>query len=363
MTSPAETPWLPSRIVVVGASAGGIPALTTLVGGLRSSFLGTVFVVLHVPPNGRSFLPRILERAGHLPAAHPRDREPIAPGQIYVAPPDRHMIVDQGVIRVTRGPRENGYRPSVDALFRSAAVSYSTRVIGVVLSGALADGAAGLAAVHSRGGVAIVQDPADASVPEMPENALHHVVDALTMTAHEMPRVITALAEEDPPPLRDRSIGEIFSDLEVVEGEPADPEQLGRAPAGLVCPDCGSSLFEIEDDTLRYRCRVGHGWTGDALAGAQGRQLEEALWAALRVLEEQRSVQRRLMNRALAGGRLAAVERIESRQARRDRLASKLRGAISTLGSRSGVTSPDDDVDIDKETVDLDDHEGGEALL
>jgi two-component system, chemotaxis family, protein-glutamate methylesterase/glutaminase len=162
-------------IVVVGASAGGVEALIRLVASVPAQLPAAVFVVLHVPPSGTSALPDILGRSGPLPAGHVKDGEPIEHGRIYVAPPDHHLLLRPGHVHLARGPRENGHRPAVDPLFRSAAREYATRVVGMVLSGALDDGTAGLVASRARGGLAVVQDPADALYSGMPVNALHHV--------------------------------------------------------------------------------------------------------------------------------------------------------------------------------------------
>jgi two-component system chemotaxis response regulator CheB len=312
--------------------------LTTLVGGVSGDLNLAVLVVLHVPPNGRSVLPDILERAGEMPAAHPRDREPMLAGHIYVAPPDRHLLVHDGLLRVTRGAWENGYRPSIDALFRSAANWYGPNVVGVVLSGALGDGAAGLASIHECGGVTIVQDPHDAAVRDMPDHALGTVPTARVLPVQEIPDTINRIAvgrlEEVPhrrPPLRP---AEGDPDLAAAQGIELEIENVAREAAGLVCPDCGGSLFDISGENgTRYRCRVGHGWTAEALSEAHGRQLEQALWAAVRVLEENQAVQRRLVDRAIERGRDKVATRIAARQEQRDRLVTMLRAAIGQFGS------------------------------
>jgi len=162
-------------IIVVGASAGGVDALTQLVRGLPADLPAAVFVVVHVPAHGPSVLPRILSRSGPLPATHPQDGQAIRTGRIYVAPPDYHLLVKNGYVRLTRGPRENKHRPSVDSLFRTAARTYGPRVVGVVLSGVLDDGTAGLAAIKLAGGIAAVQHPDDALYPGMPQSALNNV--------------------------------------------------------------------------------------------------------------------------------------------------------------------------------------------
>jgi two-component system, chemotaxis family, protein-glutamate methylesterase/glutaminase len=323
----------PDRVVVIGASAGGVPALTTFVSGLDADLPAAVLVVLHVPADRPSLLPRILERAGPLPAVHPEDREPLLAGRIYIGPPDHHLLIADGLVRVTRGPWENGYRPSIDALFRSAARWHTSRVVGIVMSGALNDGVAGLAAVEKFGGVPVVQDPADASVHEMPERCLEAVPAAKVLPVSEIALFVNEVVRSDPPPrFPSPEVAPEYPDLAAAQGTRPAVELTDAEPAALVCPDCGGSMFTVQDDAvLRFRCWVGHGWTAAALEQANGRALEEALWAAVRVLEEKQVVQQRLVSRAAARGRTSVVERIEAERAGQERLIHTLRDAIMDM--------------------------------
>jgi two-component system, chemotaxis family, protein-glutamate methylesterase/glutaminase len=258
-------------IVVVGASAGGVEALVGLAASLPAGLPAAVFVVLHVPSTGTSALPDILSRHGRLPASHVNDGEPIEHGRIYVAPPDHHLLVRTGHLHLARGPRENGHRPAVDPLFRSAAREYATRVVGVVLSGALDDGTAGLVAIKSRGGVTVVQDPEDALYPGMPGNALEHIDVDHVLPAAAMGALLARLALEpaSAPP------GPAPTDMKVeveVEGfsmEAMEGEHPGE-PSGFSCPDCNGVLWGIDDGGLqRFRCRVGHAWSPESLLTRQ----------------------------------------------------------------------------------------------
>src|SRR4051812_33241997 len=195
-------------IIVIGASAGGVETLKQLVAGLPAELPAAVFVVLHVTPNGPGYLPRILEKAGPLPVCSPKDGDGIANGRIYVAPPDHHMLVEPGRLRVVRGPKENRHRPAVDPLFRSAAWAYGPRVIGVVLSGTLDDGAAGLWAIKSCGGVAVVQDPEDALFGEMPASALACVDADHVAPLEEIPLLLAELVRSPATGAHDPAVAE-----------------------------------------------------------------------------------------------------------------------------------------------------------
>jgi two-component system chemotaxis response regulator CheB len=289
-------------LVVIGASAGGVEALRELARGLPADFPAAVFVVVHIPTDSPSMLPHILARSGPLPAEHAKDGQPIQPGRIYVAPPNHHLLVKPGAAWVMYGPKENGHRPAVDPLFRTAARAYRNRVVGVVLSGNLNDGSHGLRTVKALGGVAVVQDPDDALYPGMPAAAIDHaevdhvfplsaIADLLTRLTRE------TIAEEDYVPRPDEVESE-RPGKRAEEGEIVNA-RLGGLPSVYTCPECHGNLWEIREEKLsRYRCRVGHSYTEDALIFEKGESLEAALWMALDALEEQASLTQRMAERA-----------------------------------------------------------------
>jgi two-component system chemotaxis response regulator CheB len=250
------------RVIVVGASAGGVEALSQLVSRLPRDLPAAVLVVLHIPANAVSVMPGILRRAGQLPAVHAATREPLREGIIYIAPPDRHMLVRRGSVVTTFGPRENGHRPAVDPLFRSAADSYGKDVIGVLLTGNLDDGTAGLAAIKESGGLAIVQDPEDAVYPGMPTSAIENVKVDRVLPLEEIAPALLEFLDDAPPAMPPRRDIESMIDLEIRKTE-MDPsigidEEVGR-PSGYTCPECHGGLWEIDEGSLvRYRpCLLG----------------------------------------------------------------------------------------------------------
>lgn len=328
-------------IVVIGASAGGVEALLTVVRALPHDLPAAVFVVLHVPPDGESMLPRILSHAGPLPAAHPQDGDPIEQGRIYVAPPDYHLLVERERMRVVRGPRENRSRPAVDPLFRSAARAYGPRVIGVILSGMLDDGTAGLIAIRERGGIGVVQDPNDALFPGMPTSAIKYADPTDVLPVAEIGSLLNRLTRE---PVRTTKGKEVSAAMEneteiaaLDMGAVSDPDMSGK-PSGFGCPECGGALWEREEGSLlRYRCRVGHAFTASSLIAEQSSQLEAALWAALRGLEEKAALVHRLADRA----RDAEHPMLVARYAEQEHTARQHAAVLRELILR-GDTSPND---------------------
>ena len=295
-------------LIVIGASAGGIEALQHLLAALPKDLDAAILIVLHTSRHSGSVLPEILQRASRLDAVHPEDNTPIEKGKIYIAPPDYHMLVEDGVLRVIQGPRENLHRPAIDPLFRSAASSHGPRVIGIILTGLLDDGTSGLMVVRAAGGTAVVQDPKTALFASMPRSALAQVPDARVLTLEQMPEAILALTQEEIPAdltvngkaskaMQDKAFEETkISEMDMSEIE--NDERPGR-PSAFGCPDCGGVLWEIEENGfLRFRCRVGHAYTARNLGAEQRHAVETALWSALRALEESASMFRRMAERA-----------------------------------------------------------------
>ena len=306
-------------IVVVGASAGGMQALETMAAGLPPDLHAAVFVVWHLAPGVKSVLPTVLNRASRIPALYPKDGDPIEPGRIYVAPNDHHLLLERGYVRVAKGPKENRFRPAVDPLFRSAAYLYSTRVIGVVLSGALDDGTAGLWAIKMRGGTAVVQDPADAVHRSMPLSALDNVTVDHKLPARQIGPLLGRLVREQaaPEPImaaeaRDRMEAEIKIAREA-DSRLEDIQQYGEF-SPFTCPDCHGVLATFRDgNIIRFRCHTGHAVSSGALLEASTGQVEERLMDALRALDEVIMLLNHMGEDYARGGNTTAAEQCFNR--------------------------------------------------
>jgi two-component system chemotaxis response regulator CheB len=280
------------NIIVIGASAGGFEALKKLVAGLPKDLQASLFIVWHMSPDIRGVLPQVLNRQETLHAAHAYDGEQILPSRIYVAPPDRHLLIEQNRVRVTRGPKENRFRPAVDPLFRSAAYAYGSRVIGVVLSGALDDGTAGLWTIKHRGGIAIVQNPLDAEVPSMPENAMREVEIDYSVSIAEMADLLVRLSKEE---VAESSEVNMQDDektkIEIKIAAEESAFESGVMKLGeltpYTCPDCHGVLSTLKDGKLlRFRCHTGHAFSADSLLSTVTENIEESLYSAIRGVEE-----------------------------------------------------------------------------
>jgi two-component system chemotaxis response regulator CheB len=278
------------NIVVIGASAGGFAVIKELIAGLPANSDLIILIVWHISPEVRGILPHVLNQNSKIYAAHGIDNEVLTPGRIYIAPPDRHMIVDGEVIRITKGPKENRFRPAIDPLFRSAAYFHGPRVIGVVLSGALDDGTAGLWTIKKNGGLAIVQDPQEAEVDSMPRSAIEGVtIDHITQV-HMMPSLIMRLSMEDVPEViqlpidQERTKTEIRIAME--ENEKYNVLKQGQLTQ-FTCPECHGVLVSIVDGgRSRFRCHTGHAFSADSLLTSITENVEERLWTAIRSMQE-----------------------------------------------------------------------------
>jgi len=328
-------------IIAVGASAGGIEALQQLVRRLPADLDAAVFVTVHFPENGTSVLPRILTRAGSLAAIHAVDGEPIVPGRIYVAPPGFHLILERDRTRLVRGPRENGNRPAIDPMFRSAAIAFGPRVIGVILTGLLDDGTSGLAAIKRYGGAAVVQDPDDAVFPTMPQSAIAYVKVDHIVPIGSMAKTLTQLVAQPLPaaaesPTLDDVMEKHYStaDLEAIE----NPHQHPGTLSSFGCPDCGGVLWQITDgEFVRFRCRVGHAWTSEGLLQQQADALDDALWTALRALEESASLSRQIAARHRSRGVESLAIRFDNQAETSESRANVVRDSL--LRGRDAETS------------------------
>jgi two-component system chemotaxis response regulator CheB len=334
---------LPSNdIIVIGASAGGVQALSEVVASLPADLPAAVFAVLHLTPFGRSALPQILNRSSHLVARHPEDGEEIRPGHVYVAPPDRHLALDHGRVLLGRGPTENGHRPAVDVLFRTAARAYGPRVVGVVMTGNLDDGTAGLALIKERGGIAVVQDPKEADYPGMPESALRNVAVDHVLPLAGIGSLLADLARNG----SNGGKGVLTPPAGDPEGvDPGDIETglqeawlYSGAPSGLTCPECAGALWEMTngEGPLHFRCRTGHAYSPESLLAKQNGSLEAALWAAVRSLEENAALTRRLEKRFGTMGSELSRDRFRSRAEATERHAALLREILfEEVGSKT----------------------------
>ena len=291
------------RVFVIGGSAGSIEALRELLGNLPEDFPAPILAVVHTPIDAPGTIAHALARQSRLLIQNAVDGAPLKPAHVYMAPPGFHLQIEDGRMRLIGGPTENRHRPGVDPLFRSAARWYGPAAVGIVLSGYLDDGSAGLFRIKHAGGIAIVQDPDDAIASDMPRNAAERVLPDYTVPIRELAPLMLQLATEPTNP----------------KVAPMSPEKIGTdAQPGrtsvFTCPDCHGTLWELEEGgTLKFRCRVGHAYTADSMLEEQNMDVERALWAALRSLEENAELSHRLADRARNGGLVNSERRYKDR--------------------------------------------------
>lgn len=279
-------------IVVIGASAGGVYALKDLVTALPADFPASIFTVLHVSANEPSYLPHILTHFGKLPASHPVDGEQIQPGHIYIALPDHHLLIEPGHVLVKRGPKENRFRPSIDALFRSAAYTYGPRVIGVVLTGMLDDGTSGMWSIKRLGGISVIQQPQEALYSSMPQSVLQHVAVDYSVPISQLASLLGELVQEEVgqrPSLSNQEENRMANEVKIIRGDTVSERNFfvpGKVST-LTCPECHGVLVSIEEgNSTRYRCHTGHGFTFKSLLSGVKQTVDDSLWNAIRGLEE-----------------------------------------------------------------------------
>jgi two-component system chemotaxis response regulator CheB len=318
-------------VIVLGASAGGVEAISRVVSELPRDLQASVLVVLHVS-RGRSMLPEILSRAGRMPAVHPEDRTPLQYGRVYVAPPDHHLIVDQGLARVVHTASENGVRPAVDPLFRSAARAYGTRVLGVILTGALDDGTAGTVAVKEAGGITIAQDPDEAFSPGMPRSAIASGAVDHVLPIRDIPVLLAALVDEEAPARRGSvdhpHLRPMEPDLATMPLALRGSDRPGK-PSVFTCPECHGTLWEADEGgLLRFRCRVGHVYSPECMVAAQTDEVDRALWVALRTLEERAALAHRLAERGHDRKHFGVEKAFTARALEAEREANQIRDVL-----------------------------------
>jgi two-component system chemotaxis response regulator CheB len=294
------------RIVVIGTSAGGLETLRSLVGALPETFPAPICVVMHTAPESPGVLHEILARSGRLPTVSVNKSERLAKGRIYVAPPDCHLVIEPGRVRSTKGPKENRFRPAIDPLFRSAAQVYGPAAIGVILTGNLDDGTAGLGTIKQLGGTAVVQDPADALYPSMPLSALQHVnVDHRSSLA-DLPKLLVRLTANPPAGAGEFTVPDKVN-VEVNIAKEQHPRDAGLEaigePSRYACPECHGVLLQLVDgDRVRFRCHTGHAYSIDSLVAGVDEGIDAALWNAIRALEEATLLMQRMASLLPAGG-------------------------------------------------------------
>ena len=322
-------------IIVMGASAGGLKALSAVLSELPADLGAAIFVVQHLAPDKKSILPKLLGDVSDLPVSSPADDEIFQTGHVYVAAPDYHLLLNGDRVRVLRGPQENRFRPSIDALFRSAARSCGSRVIGMVLTGYLDDGTVGLQTIKKRGGITVVQDPEEAEYPSMPRIALRYVkADHIVPIADAGALLIRLVAEppaaqEDFPTtpaieIESNIAEQVMNTKEFLE----NVEQIGERTT-YTCPDCNGAIWQIGDEEpLKLRCHVGHSFTGEVFAEEQSQNIESALWTAIRIMEEKVTFSRQLAERKRKQKMLKEADAYEKEAHALDNEVTKVRDLI-----------------------------------
>lgn len=317
-------------LIAIGGSSGSTAPLKALLGALDPNIQAAVLIVIHIPTRSAGLLATVAAASTRLPVFAAEDGMKVVPGNVYLGVPDHHLLVVDGHIRLGRGPRENMSRPSIDPLFRSVAVAYGPRVIGVVLSGLLNDGASGLEAIKRCGGVALVQDPDEAIANEMPLAALRATGTDLLVPSIRLGDVLSELAREPAGPGLPVP-SDLRLEVDIAAGERVDSEILRNIadPAPLTCPHCSGVLSSVRTGkTLRYRCQVGHTMTAEVLAKEQENAIDEAMRVALRIIEERAELVQQMADDAARAGRRSVAEMYRERASEYRQYSDTLRRAV-----------------------------------
>lgn len=319
-------------IIVIGGSAGSIAALKTLVAALPPALPAALFVVVHMSAESPGLLPEILDCASQLPVVPAEDRAPIRSGHIYVAPPDHHLLVEPGWMRLTRGPKENRFRPAIDPLFRSAAYAFGSQVIGVVLRGLLDDGTAGLWAIKDRGGVAIVQEPQDALYPDMPQSALRYVAVDHRLPIRAMTAVLNELVHDPLVEERERPVSDTLAiETKIALADSALQSGVLRLgnPSFYTCPECHGVLVQIEEgEIIRYRCHTGHAYSQETLLAEIDEAVGTSLWNAVRTLDEKTLLLRQMAQQLPTPAHTDLIQRLTAKADEVEQRSQVVRRAV-----------------------------------
>jgi two-component system, chemotaxis family, protein-glutamate methylesterase/glutaminase len=329
------------RVVVIGTSAGGLQALKALLASLPADLNAFVLAVIHIAPSSPGLLPDLLSKAGQLHCVHPSQGEMLQRGRFYLAPPDRHMLVEaQGTIRLSHGPRENRARPAVDPLFRSAALAFGPEAIGVILTGNLDDGTAGLLAVKRSGGTTVIQDPADAAAPSMPRSAARHVEIDHKVPLSKLAPLLVSLCKERPRAERRVMPDRLRIETEIAADETATLADLAKIgdPSIITCPDCHGTLLKIRDEhLLRFRCHTGHAFTAESLRAALNETTEDTIWSAVRALQEGAMLLGHLAQHARDAGQLDEASSLDREAQDKLEQAALVRDSLTLPADRERV--------------------------
>lgn len=333
-------------IIVIGASAGGLKALSAVLRALPKNLPAAVFVVQHLAADKPSILPELLADVTYLHVSSPIDGEEYKQGHVYVASPDNHLLLNGERIRVLRGPQENRFRPSIDALFRSAARSCGSRVIGVVLTGYLDDGTVGLQAIKAQGGITVVQDPDEAEYPSMPKSALRYVEVDHLVPIGKAGQLLSRLVHEQAAPQENfPKDPEIEIESNIAEQKMNTKEFLDNVEkigerTTFTCPDCNGAIWQIgKNEPLKLRCHVGHSFTGEVFSAEQSENIETALWSAIRIMEEKVTFSRLLADRKRQQNLQKEADEYEAEASALDNEVTKVRDLIVCgIGARRSAS-------------------------